>query len=280
MAYNTCSFLLVVLFLFPLYHISHGWRSLRSVSRSMVRDALKKPPITDNFDPTLIDHLKTMQEYESNFGSYYPDIIKKSPLILVMPPFFVENTDILQEVNKIAGNNTKAVIRFNKLIQYVSSTAHCILAETPYIDNYCIFLENDVTAEKQMKNFHEWIRKNVEINRFDPMIDAVALRASKPVPNELDPVFRIGSRRPQTHVFISARTYCMKISLQQKDHHRVAQRLPEDEMNELPYVTDSTMGEIVSDDGSITPMPLYVTDDDIYVDELVHNKEKHDSVIL
>jgi hypothetical protein len=288
----TSSWIIVfkVLLLLSLYYVIDGWRSVHSIVRSsrsiarhvtkyIEREEDKFIEANEKKDSEDVEFLKVTRDYKEGKDSYFPKIVKRSAIVALLPPFFAEHNDILEEINKVVGNCSKAILTPEQLTRYVSNTGHCILAETPFQDNFCVFWENPATAPKLVKQLHEWIRRNVETDRFDRAIGLTTVRSTRPIPNEKDPVFWIGSKVPQTHVLVSARTYCMKISLQKKDHHQVAQRFPEDEVRDLPYVTNAGIGEIVTEDGILEPMPLYVTDDDMYIEELLH-KEKHDSVIL
>jgi len=251
------------------------------------------------------DETYSLEEYHTMGKmqpSFYPQIIANSEAILVLPPFFIESEDLRNDLYRYVNqNSTKSILAKEDLIKYVNGTAHCWLAETFYDDNFCIFLENKGLVEKQLDSISDWLRKSIEKNIFSTFFSVKKSLRPSQTPSNSNLI------EQQPFVLISRAKDClMKVFLNPIDYLEFGQRLAKDEDSDsdsdsnLPLSTVSTSpvklaskstkkgqtiptkpteGESKNLDGTHIKKPLYVTDDDMYLQELI-DQEQHSSAIL
>jgi len=217
--------------------------------------------------------------------SYYPEIVSKSEAIILFPPLFLENGEFRREVFRHLYQHTnRSILIKEDLKKHVSSTAHCMLGESPFADNFCMFLQEKELIDKQVTELNEWLRRNVGNQTFFSSLQ-------KSLPPVVPPKTPINVE--DLFVLISRKNHMLKVSLAPRDHSIAGQRLPEDETLDsviIPKKIETQPakkkgkgktkgGESVDDTQHVPSKPLFVTDDDLYLQDLA-DTENHPSAIL
>ena len=139
---------LILLIVLAIHSPSYGWRSV-PWQRHVKLNVLPAAEVDGHWE--VYNQFQSELQWNKEL-SFYPDKFRKSPVILLLPPFFAEEESLQKEVSRLTNqNSTHSVMRRECVLKYANNTAHCLLAETPYEDNYCVFLENSLVSTKQMQ---------------------------------------------------------------------------------------------------------------------------------